>query len=46
LANRLKTILLLFSENNTESYWLDKAEHWWLTHILFILLNILLLANP
>lgn len=26
LANRLKTILLLFSENNTESYWLDKAE--------------------
>jgi hypothetical protein len=27
LANRLKTILLLFSENNTESYWLDKAEH-------------------
>ena len=26
LANRLKTILLLFSENNTESYWLDTAE--------------------
>lgn len=26
LANRLKNILLLFSENNTESYWLDKAE--------------------
>ena len=26
LANRLKTILLLFSENNQESYWLDKAE--------------------
>lgn len=26
LANRLKTILLLFSENNAESYWLDKAE--------------------
>lgn len=26
LANRLKTILLLFSGNNTESYWLDKAE--------------------
>ena len=26
LASRLKTILLLFSENNTESYWLDKAE--------------------
>ena len=26
LANRLKDILLLFSENNTESYWLDKAE--------------------
>lgn len=26
LANRLKTILLLFSENNTESYWLDKSE--------------------
>ncbi len=26
LANRLKTILLLFSENNTESFWLDKAE--------------------
>ena len=26
LANRLKTILLLFSENNSESYWLDKVE--------------------
>ena len=26
IANRLKNILLLFSENNTESYWLDKAE--------------------
>lgn len=26
LANRLKNILLLFSENNSESYWLDKAE--------------------
>ncbi len=26
LANRLKTILLLFSPNNSESYWLDKAE--------------------
>ena len=26
LANRLKTILLLFSSNNSESYWLDKAE--------------------
>ena len=26
LANRLTTILTLFSENNTESYWLDKAE--------------------
>lgn len=26
LANRLKTILLLFSKNNTESYWLDEAE--------------------
>ena len=26
LANRLKTILLLFSKNNTESYWLDKAS--------------------
>lgn len=26
LANRLKTILLLFSGNNSESYWLDKAE--------------------
>ena len=26
LANRLKSILLLFSENHTESYWLDKAE--------------------
>ena len=26
LANRLKTILLLFSPNNTESFWIDKAE--------------------
>ena len=26
LANRLKTILELFSENNSENYWLDKAE--------------------
>ena len=26
LANRLKTILTLFSPNNTESYWLDKSE--------------------
>ena len=26
LANRLKTILTLFSQNNGESYWLDKAE--------------------
>ncbi len=26
LANRLKAILLLFSENNSESFWLDKAE--------------------
>ena len=26
LANRLKTVLTLFSENNSESYWLDKAE--------------------
>ena len=26
LANRIKTILLLFSPNNSESYWLDKAE--------------------
>ena len=26
LANRLKTILLLFSENNSDSFWLDKAE--------------------
>lgn len=26
LANRLKTILTLFSPNNQESYWLDKAE--------------------
>lgn len=26
IANRLKTILLLFSPNNTESYWLDKVE--------------------
>ena len=26
LANRLKTILLLFSQNNSESYWLDKSS--------------------
>ena len=26
LANRLKTILLLFSKNNSETYWLDEAE--------------------
>ena len=26
LANRLKTILTLFSQNNSESYWLDKSE--------------------
>ena len=26
LANRLKTILLLFSEQTSEMYWLDKAE--------------------
>lgn len=26
IANRLKTILTLFSKNNSESYWLDKAE--------------------
>jgi len=26
LANRLKTILTLFSGNNTESYWLDKRR--------------------
>ena len=26
LANRLKNILLLFSKNNSESYWLDKVE--------------------
>ena len=26
LANRIKTILTLFSENNTESFWLDKVE--------------------
>lgn len=26
LANRLKIILTLFSQNNSESYWLDKAE--------------------
>ena len=26
LANRLKTILTLFSSNNSDSYWLDKAE--------------------
>ncbi len=27
LANRLKTILTLFSSKNGEQYWLDKAEH-------------------
>lgn len=26
LADRIKTILLLFSENNSESYWIDKAS--------------------
>ena len=26
LADRLKSILLLFSPNNSESYWIDKAE--------------------
>ena len=26
IANRLKTILLLFSQNNSDSYWLDKVE--------------------
>lgn len=26
LANRLKTILLLFSPNNAESFWIDKCE--------------------
>ena len=26
LANRIRNILMLFSENNTESFWLDKAE--------------------
>ena len=26
LANRLRTILELFSENNSEDYWLDKSE--------------------
>lgn len=26
LANRIKTILTLFSENNSESFWLDKVE--------------------
>ena len=26
LANRLKQIFLLFSENNTESFWMDKVE--------------------
>ena len=26
IANQLKNILLLFSPNNSESYWLDKAE--------------------
>ena len=27
LANRLKNILILFSPETTESFWLDKAEH-------------------
>ena len=26
IANRLKEILLLFSKNNTESFWIDKAD--------------------
>lgn len=26
LANRLKTILMLFSPNNSDSYWIDKVE--------------------
>ena len=26
IANQLKSILLLFSPNNSESYWIDKAE--------------------
>jgi len=26
LASRLKQILLLFSKNNSDSYWLDKVE--------------------
>ena len=26
IANRLRTILTLFSKNNSESYWLDKSE--------------------
>ncbi len=26
IANRLKTILTLFSQNNSDSYWLDKVE--------------------
>lgn len=26
IANRLKTILMLFSPNNSDSYWLDKVE--------------------
>lgn len=26
LANRLKTVLLLFSPNNSESYWIDECE--------------------
>lgn len=26
LSNQLKTVLTLFSENNSESYWLDKVE--------------------
>ena len=32
LANRLRTILELFSENNQESYWLDKAVRRCYTH--------------
>jgi len=35
LANRLKNILLLFSKNNSDSYWLDKAEQVLANCILF-----------
>ena len=35
LANRLKTILTLFSKNNSESYWLDKSEQVLLEAIKF-----------